>query len=187
MLRFGFEFNGDWFTWSGDPEAYVSAWRRAHDIFKGVGAGNVEWIWAPNILSNPDTPRNDMHRYYLGDAYVDWIGVDGYNFGEHHDQWHQWQSFDDVFSDVLADFAKRYPTKPVMISEFGCAPGEKAQRAEWIRDAYRSLQQRPRVAAVIWFNFDKRREGEPNWRIDLTPESLRAFNETFAAPRKANP
>ena len=33
---------------------------------------------------------------------------------------------------------------------------------------------------AIVFNFDKRREGEPNWRIDADAESLRAFRETFA-------
>ena len=64
--------------------------------------------------------------------------------------------------------------------------GKAGQRERWIRSAYESIQRRPQVKAVIWFNYDKRREGEPNWRIDRTPESLRAFNETFAAPRKTN-
>ena len=183
LLRFGFEPNGDWFTWSGDPKAYVTAWRRAHGIFKTVGAANVEWVWAPNIVSVPDTPDNDMGRYYPGDAYVDWVGIDGYNFGDHHDRWHRWQSFDDVFGEVLARFAKSHAAKPVMIAEFGCAPGKPGQRAQWIRAAYKSLQHRPQVCAVVWFNYDKRREKEPNWRIDVTPQSLEAFNETFAAPQ----
>ena len=183
LLRFGFEFNGDWFTWSKDAEAFVTAWRRAHDIFDHVGAGNVEWAWAPNVVSCPDVPDNDMHRYYPGDDVVDWIGVDGYNFGEHHDQWHKWQSFDDVFGQVLTDFAKRYRDKRVMITEFGCAPGTGGQRETWIRRAFAELQRYPQVAAVIWFNLDKRREGEPDWRIDVSEASLRAFNESFAAPR----
>ena len=42
-----------------------------------------------------------MHRYYPGDAYVEWIGVDGYNFGDDHDQWHKWSSFEAVFAGVL--------------------------------------------------------------------------------------
>ena len=182
LLRFGFEFNGDWFTWSRDAEAFVAAWRRVHDIFCRAGADNVEWVWAPNVVSCPDVPDNDMHRYYPGDDAVDWIGVDGYNFGEHHDEWHHWQSFDDVFRQVLTDFAKRYPDKRVMITEFGCAPGEDGQREAWIREAFADLQRYPQVAAVIWFNLDKRREGEPDWRIDVSEASLRAFNETFAAP-----
>ncbi len=183
LLRFGFEFNGNWFTWGGDPERFVRSWRRAHDIFREVGADKVEWVWAPNVTSVPDTADNGMHRYYPGDAYVDWIGVDGYNFGDDHDEWHRWQSFEDVFDGVLADFQKRYPGKPVMIAEFGCPPGRPAHRAAWIREAHLSLLRRPQVRAAVWFNYDKRREHEPNWRIDATPESLRAFNETFAAPR----
>lgn len=47
-----------------------------------------------------------------------------------------------------------------------------------------ALQRRPQVKAAIWFNCDKQHEGKANWRIDVSPESLRAFNETFAAPRR---
>lgn len=182
LLRFGFEFNGDWFSWSGDPEAYVAAWRRAHDIFAAVGAKNVEWVWAPNVVSCPDTPKNDMHAYYPGDDYVDWVGVDGYNFGDHHDQWHKWQSFQEVFEGVLDGFERRYPDKPVFIAEFGCAPGEAEARQAWIRQAYHFLKRRKQVRACLWFNYNKRSEGEPNWRIDATPGAQQAFNETFARP-----
>ncbi|MFQ5429642.1 MAG: glycoside hydrolase family 26 protein [Phycisphaerae bacterium] len=187
LLRFGFEFNGDWFTWSLDPKAYVAAWRHARDIFRRERAGNVEWVWSPNIVSVPDNAKNNMHRYYPGDAEVDWLSLDGYNFGEHHDRWHHWQSFEDVFGAALRDFEKRHPHKPIILSEFGCAPGKGDQRARWIRDAYACLKRYPQVKAVIWFNYDKRRENEPNWRIDASPGALRAFNETFAAPRSSEP
>lgn len=186
LLRFGFEFNGNWFTWFGDPKGYAKAWRRAHGIFQAVGATNVEWIWAPNIQSCPDTPENNMHAYFPGDTYVDWIGVDGYNFGDHHDVWHKWQSFEKIYDAILKDFAARYPHKPVMISEFGCAPGKPGQREQWIREAYESLLKRPQVKAAVWFDLDKRRENEPNWRIDATPGSLKAFNETFASPTRSD-
>ncbi|MHC4937752.1 MAG: glycoside hydrolase family 26 protein [Planctomycetota bacterium] len=176
LLRFGFEMNGDWFTWSGDPEAFVAAWRRAHRL---VAAPNVEWVWSPNVVSVPD---GDMHRYYPGDAFVDWVGVDGYNFGDDHNEWHSWESFESIFDNLLDDFANRYADKPVMIAETASAPGP--ERARWIRDAHAYLATRPRVKAVVWFHYDKRREGEPDWRIDTTPGSLKAFNETFARPRR---
>ncbi len=186
LLRFGFEFNGNWFGWCGDPEAFKKAWRHAHDLFREVGADNVEWLWSPNVVSCPDKPGNAIPLYYPGDDYVDWVGVDGYNFGEHHDEWHGWQSFDDVFSATLNDLHARYAGKPIMVSELGCAPGEAGQQATWIRGAWESLRRRPYVKAVVWFNYDKRREREPNWRLDATPDLLRAFNETFAAPRPAD-
>lgn len=187
MLRFGFECNGDWFSWSLDPPAYVSAWRRARRIFVAAGAANVKWVWSPNIMSVPDRPDNDMHLYYPGDEYVDWVSLDGYNFGENHDRWHHWESFEQVFGKTLRDFARRYPHKPMIISEFGCAPGKPGQRPRWIRDAYAFVTRFPNVKAVVWFDYDKRRENEPNWRIDVTPESLKAFNETFAKPRRPEP
>jgi len=183
LLRFGFEFNGDWFSWSLDPKAYVRAWRHAHAIFQEQGASNVQWVWAPNVASCPDTPENDMHLYYPGDDVVDWVGVDGYNFGENHDEWHAWQSFHEIFDEVLNDFGRRYPGKPVVIAEFGCAPGPAEKRANWIREAYHDLQNRSQVKAVVWFNYDKRREREPNFRVDATAGALDAFNRTFAAPR----
>jgi hypothetical protein len=187
LLRFGFEFNGEWFSWSGDPEAFKQAWRRAHGVFRAAGADNVKWVWAPNILSVPDKTENNMHLYDPGDDFVDWVALDGYNFGENYDKWHKWQSFDEIFAGALREFAKRYPSKPVMISETGCAPGVGEQRAEWIRAAYASVRKHPQVKAVIWFNYNKSREKELNWRIDVTPESLKAFNETFAQPSPSAP
>ncbi|MHC4955296.1 MAG: glycoside hydrolase family 26 protein [Planctomycetota bacterium] len=184
LMRFGFEMNGEWFTWSGRPKEYIEAWRRVHRIMHDeVGAENVEWVWAPNVMSVPKTPENGMHHYYPGDEVVDWVGIDGYNFGENHDEWHRWESFEEIFRNGLDEFEKRYPNKPIMIAETGCAPGEDGQRVAWIRDAYAYLHKsRPSVRALVWFHYDKRRENEPDWRIDKTPESLRAFNETFARP-----
>jgi len=183
LLRFGFEMNGDWFSWSQEPAKFVAAWRRAHGLFEEVGATNVEWVWAPNHVSCPDVPGNVLYDYYPGDDFVDWVGVDGYNWGSDHDEWHTWQTFDEIFGDVLDELQRRYPKKPVMIAEFGSVTDGSGKRAEWIRDAFRQIERRPQVRAAVWFNFDKRREGEHNWRIDATPESLAAFNATFAAPR----
>jgi mannan endo-1,4-beta-mannosidase len=184
LLRFGFEMNGDWFSWNGSPEDFVAAWRHAHEIFRSVGAENVEWVWSPNVVSIPDVPANDMHLYYPGDDVVDRIGLDGYNFGEEHDEWHHWQMFGEVFDTVLDDMVAHYPGKPILIAETGSAPGAPGQKAAWIRDAWRTLGQHPAVDGAIWFDLDKRREGEPNWRIDAEPDALQAFNETFAAPRE---
>jgi hypothetical protein len=184
LLRFGFEFNGEWFPWSGDPDSYVAAWRRVRRIFNRAAAGNVEWVWCPNILSVPDTPANGRQRYYPGDEYVDWVGLDGYNWGDDHDQWHSWQSFDEIHHAALEDLGRRYPTKPIIVGETACVSGSPGQKAAWIRDAHHALAHHPRVKAVVWFHYDKRAEGEPNWRVDTSPDALQAFNETFAAERR---
>ena len=124
-----------------------------------------------------------MHLYYPGDEYTDWVALDGYNFGDDHDEWHTWESFAKVFETALPELERRYPRKRVMIAETGCPPGEGDQREVWIREAHAHLQKHPRVEALIWFNYDKRSENEPNWHLTATKGSLRAWNETFAKAR----
>ena len=186
-LRFGFEMNGNWFSWNGDPELFVQAWRHVHRLFEEAGAHNVQWLWTPNVTDVPATADNAAPLYYPGDDVVDGVGLDGYNFGEHHDEYHVWQSFADVFDEPLAELSRRYPAKPLFIGETGCAPGEPGAKAAWIRDAWQTLARYPTVQAVLWFDLDKRREGEPDWRLISEPDALVAFNETFAAPQSASP
>jgi len=184
LLRFGFEANGDWFSWGGEPERYVQSWRRAHAIFAEERADNVEWVWAPNIQSVPDTPDNNMHLYDPGDAYTDWVALDGYNWGDNYDEWHSWTSFEDIFSDAVAELARRHPDKPIMIAETSSAPGPPGgpdEKAAWIHDAWDAARRMPGLRAVVWFDLDKRREGEMDWRIESTPDGRDAFNATFGA------
>src|SRR5438477_654456 len=76
-----------------DPARYIAAWRRIHDRFVAAGATNVVWVWAPNVTDVEGGP--ETMAYYPGDAYVDWTGVDGYNWGT-SDPSFAWQSFKEV-------------------------------------------------------------------------------------------
>jgi hypothetical protein len=168
ILRFGFEMNGDWFAWGAQPEAFVRAWRRAHGIIAPIAGERLEWLWCPNILWGDKTAEEDLYPYHPGKAYVDLIGVDGYNFGDHHSRWHRWQSFEEVFGRTL-DALERYG-QPILIAEVGCA--EDPRKAGWLRAFFQHVRTDPRISGFIYFNFDKRREGEPNWRFDSDPQSL---------------
>ena len=180
LLRFGFEMNGDWFSWGGKPETFKSAWHRARNIFREEGCENVLWVWAPNAVSGPDTPENGFEHYWPGDEAVDVIGLDGYNFGDHHSQWHRWEEVDAVFGPALEKIDASGVRHPILITEFSCAhDGEPARRARWIRRAFEYFEKRPAIIGAIWFNYDKRREGEKDWRINADPESLQAWRETF--------
>jgi hypothetical protein len=177
VLRFGFEMNGDWFPWGQKPEAFKAAWRRVRAIFDKAQATNVRWMFSPNILYGDQTPATGIEAYYPGDDMVDLLGIDGYNFGDHHDQWHHWQSFREVFGSTI-DALVRHP-KPLMLSEVGCA--DDARKAAWLSNFLAEVSADRRLAGFVWFNLDKRREGEPDWRLQSDAESLEVFKR-WAGP-----
>lgn len=155
LIRFGHEMNlRDSLWWPGhtgqDASAYVAAWRHVHDVFSQVNAVNAEWVWSPNYESNPLDDWNDRNNYYPGDGYVDWIGVDGYNWGSP-----RWDTFSELYDSkqydhVLQDFACRYP-KPQLIAEIGSVEGSSS-KAGWIADTYSRLPNFPFVRGIFWFN-----------------------------------
>ena len=108
FLRFNWEMNGSWFPWSEGVNGnktgeYVTAWRHVHDIFTAVGATNVTWVWCPNV-----DPDNSFRRPQLAlprRPYVDWTGLDGYNWGTNPAKPDRWRSFDQLYSSTYNKIA----------------------------------------------------------------------------------
>src|SRR5437764_3314519 len=118
FLRWGWEMNGSWSEWGGaanggadaGPRRYVAAWRHIHDLFREEGATNVAWVWSPNDSDVPDEPWNHWTHYYPGDAYVDWVGIDGFNWGTSQ-RWSSWRGLAEIIQPIYRDYAGR---KPIM-------------------------------------------------------------------------
>ena len=177
-LRWAHEMNGNWYPWSpgvnGNTHAeYVSAWKHIHDIFQEEGATNVRWVWGPNVRVG-DEKFADL---YPGDAYVDWVGIDGYNWGT-SETWSRWQTFTEVFGPTY-DELTALTNKPMMIAETASAEAG-GDKAAWIRQGLLGdvPSRFPRVRAVIWFNEDK----ETDWRVNSSAASLGAYREAAASP-----
>lgn len=178
ILRLGFEMNGDWFDWGQQPKAFISAWRRVHQIVRAdIGATNVEFMFAPNVEWDAYKPLADIDLYYPGEKYVQLLGLDGYNFGDNHSEWHQWESFESVFGSSLEKLSK-YP-HPIFLSEVGCAEGPR--KAEWIADFLNYVQNNEQIIGFIYYNHYDGKKGEPNWRLDSDPDSLEVFRNYLEA------
>jgi len=191
FIRVGHEMNGNWYPWGGSsnggstfdtfgdpgkadgPERFVAAFRHIRHLFDSVGVTNVSWVWAPNNFSTPYENWNQPENYYPGDDAVDWIGLDGYNWGSSQ-SWSNWSSFYDTFREIYDRF--KTSSKPMMIAEFASTElgGSKSQ---WIRDVF--LYTRlifTRVKAITWFNINK----ETDWRINSTAAALAAYQQSVA-------
>jgi beta-mannanase len=171
------EMNGNWYPWGGtvngnNPELFRQVWRHLHELFKAEGADNVVWIWCPYACSVPDTDSNSLENYFPGRDYVDWLALDGYNWGTSQ-AWSHWQSFGEIFTDAYGRLLTLDPGKPVIIAEIGCAESG-GNKADWIRDAFKQISSHCKhIKAIVWFHINK----ECNWRLDSSPESLHAFKE----------
>jgi beta-mannanase len=167
MLRFAPEMNGDWLPWSSGsngnrPGDYVAAWRHVRARFRRAGATNAVWVWNPIASYDGSTPLRGL---FPGARQVDWVAVDGYNWGSVRD-W-GWQSYDDIFAPTLRALRALAPAHPVMIAETASAPGPR--RAAWVTDTLRTAHAE-HVGAVVWFEFDK----ETDWRLAGDPPSAAA-------------
>lgn len=163
------EMNGDWFPWSitqnnNSGQKHIDAWRRIREAFRG--ATNVKFGWAPNHDAVPDTSVNQFEKFYPGDAYVDYVGLDGFNFN------YPWMTFDQIFKEGLAKM-KVY-NKPVYIFSFASAEG--AQKGAWVTDALTvQMQKYPEIKGWIWFHENKERD----WRINSDSSALSAFKQAL--------
>jgi hypothetical protein len=173
FVDFAAEMNGDE-GWGGhDPARYIAAWRHIHDIFTARGATNVVWAWCPNNEDSPGSPP--AMSYYPGDAYVDWTGIDGYNWGT-SDPDFEWQSFKAVFAGLYPRLAAK--KKPIIIAEMASdeAGGSKAA---WLDGVVPTLKNDyPLIKAVVWFDVDKER----HWQITSSPSTLAAYQRMAKDP-----
>ncbi|WP_299006627.1 glycoside hydrolase family 26 protein [uncultured Shewanella sp.] len=186
LFRFAHEFNGNWYTWSGEPGAYRAAWQYLHDKFEGAYIGGVsineyiEWVWCANNTSSDDI--NNIRRYYPGDDYVDWLALDGYNWGDNY-SYSSWLTFEEVFSDQYNVLVENYPDKPILLTEVASAEptdtpdtdpynsdpyeGDETDidesKAHWIENMFDQISHTyTAIKGVVWFNMNK----ELNWSLN---------------------
>jgi hypothetical protein len=175
LVRFAHEMNGDWYAWGTDgrghsPQLYRRAWRRVVAKFKAAGADNVRWVWCPNVNQSGRLP---FVHYYPGDRWVDWVGLDGFNWGYRGSYF----SFKAIFGRSYRALA-RLSNAPIMIAETGAADRRKAR---WITQGMRRQVSRyPRIRALVWFNAPV---NGVDLRFDGTRQGLRAFRGAARSAR----
>jgi hypothetical protein len=183
FLRFNWEMNGNWFAWmegvnGNQPGEYVTAWRHVHDIFTSVGATNVSWVWCPNV--DPGHKLRNLASLYPGDEYVDWTGLDGYNFGTNPAAPRGWMTFNQLFRSTYDEITEEIaPSKPLIISEVGSSE-DGGSKAQWIAEALKSARtEYPQLRGLLWF--EKYDDGM-DWPIETSSSATAAFAEGIQNP-----
>jgi len=146
LIRPGHEMSNGWYAWStahkNSPEMFKQFWIHVHTIFMEEGAHNASFVWNPYQVA--DTVA------YPGDRYVDWVGLDIFNFGNYavDGTWLDFYTITKLFYDHI----KRYD-KPIILAEVGTV-SSGGNKAQWYRDMFHVLAKNnfPLVKAAVLFD-----------------------------------
>ncbi|HWT45993.1 MAG TPA: glycosyl hydrolase, partial [Vicinamibacterales bacterium] len=122
-LRIGWEMNGGWYRWSAasDPVSWIGYYRQIVTTMRSVPGARFTFVWNPNT----GTRSMDAEAAYPGDAYVDQIGMDIYDWewntpdATPQSRW-VWMRTHLNGLDWLAAFAAAHH-KPISLPEWGLA------------------------------------------------------------------
>ena len=153
------------------PEAFVAAWRRLHERFDARGATNALWTWCPTAWN---FTTGVAQRYYPGDAYVDWICSDGYNWAPGRPD-AVWRSFKDIFEDFYEWGAPR--GKPLMVGETGTEERNPGEKAQWYSSIPAAMKSYPQMKALVFFDTATTdlAGGWYEWRPDTSTSAYNAY------------
>lgn len=183
IIRLGHEMNGNWYPWSDDATLYKQAFRYVVDRFRSQNVNNVSWMFAPN--HNDGGTGRDYKNYFPGAAYVDCLGISGYNFGYSVQFNTVWRSFSTVFKTTCQELNSTYGL-PIIL-DIGCAEGGNDSRgrnkkALWIEDMMTQLStdsDYQNIKGFCWFQTNKINEAD--WRINSSVSSLSSFQSAIQA------
>ena len=204
IIRLGHEMNIDRFPWGAgldwedNPNIivkqadFIEMWRKIHGLFAAAGANEyVEWCWCPNMQGPVMPEATDFAGWYPGDNYVDWLGLDAYNWGSSK-QGMGWYSPAQMFGPYIRPDGRSSDnlnklmacdstdSKNIIIAETGChaQTSEGAlsvEKEQWFRDFrayFKNAPEAARVKGIAYFHNDA---DEALWEIDKPPEALSSY------------
>ncbi len=156
FLRYASEMNGTWTSYDSNPRMYIEKWRLVHDVMEQE-APNVIMLWTVFTF-----PEETIPRFYPGDDYVDWVGINIYNVVYHNDSLEPQDLA--IGEDPLRLLDYVYNTfsfrKPIQISEFGVShytSTDDRYYPEFAKDKLRRIYGQlplryPRVKSIYYFD-----------------------------------
>ncbi len=171
-MRFAHEMNGDWYPWSEQVNGnsagqYATMWQHVYNLFTAT-CTTATWVWCPTTDYPGSTAVSGL---YPGDSYVNWTGMDIYNWGT--DSGHTWKTFSTVIDTTYANIRAATSAKPMMIAELGCSENG-GNKASWLTSALTSeIYNYPAIMFFICFN----ENAASNWLIESSASAQEAYKQ----------
>jgi hypothetical protein len=136
----------------GPVKDYVRAYRHIVNTFRRDGVKNVAWAWVPTGYLRGDNPVRTFAGY-PGDAYVDWIGFDPFNFfGCNATPWMTFEQKIKPMYDWL--LWKGLGNKPFLLSEYGTQydADHPARSTRWYSEIPGVVARYPNLRGLVRFD-----------------------------------
>ncbi len=172
VLRLDYGIDGD-----EGAAKFRRMWIRTRNIFAQEGVTNAVWLWTPATFRR--APGDSPARYYPGDNYVDWIGVDPYLWNPCRGG--EYESMETAIGWEFFEFAEQHSSKPIMLAEWGVGdqPGT-ANRDNFIRSVGQLVKSNPQIAALTYFESDYNMPCD--WRLASDADSLAVYRNLVKDP-----
>lgn len=124
------------------PAEYVAAWRKVIGIYRTAGVTNAEYVFTATARGFNRSDVRDARPFYPGDAWVDHIASDGYNWGTCRNPNERWRGMAGIIGGHRK-FGQLHPTKSLMLLEWGSAEdaNDPMRKARWINDVQALFKQ----------------------------------------------
>jgi len=181
FMRWNWEANASWYQHSpawNNPDcatlearenSFVAGWRYLHDkIMQVAGLTNANMAWIFSVYDQnvgvpancPNNASDIVAKIFPGDAYVDWVGVDGYGFfsspspaaelGAMVDKLRTLSNRPMSINEVSGGTQQATVTEPATGHDVRATP---AQKGQWITD-YLAFVKAKDIRMSVWFNVD---------------------------------
>jgi hypothetical protein len=147
-------------------------------VLREQGVTNAEYVWTMTDYSFWVQDRRRASLWYPGDAYVDHLGADAYN-------WYRcrqgvntpWWSLQQII-EPFRQFGQAHPTKGLMLPEWASTedPAQPGRKGQWYADA-RALFKQPgweQFNAVLHYHYPSN-IGSCNWFVNSSQSALDGF------------
>ncbi|MFV0257218.1 MAG: hypothetical protein ACK5PP_02050 [Acidimicrobiales bacterium] len=160
---------------NGSAEDFVAAFRRWNEVMAEHGAGDIPRVV---VLTRGAFGDGRVDQWYPGDAAVDIIGVDAYNWFDCQGSPRPWLSPSELLEPAVV-FAEEHG-KPMAIPEVASTedPADPGRKAQWmvdLGDTVASLSARHPITFVAWFDVHDAGWPDCDWSYDSTPAAAEAM------------
>ena len=177
-----------YFTFNHEPEAtasdangtadeFIAAWRKVIDVFRQENVTNASYVFITTGYAYRVTDGRRADLWYPGDAYVDAIGEDDYNWSDCRPGINTpWRSLEYI-ADPLRVWAEDHPGKELMITEWASHedPSVANRKASWITEAQALFKQPGWERFTVMLYYHRTLKPTCNFWLDSSASSMAAW------------